>query len=201
MNKKDEAVISNFIDKVRKIPEVEGIVLYGSLARGDYDRRSDIDLLVILNTKRPVSFLTQITKICSDIEKDRKITPVLTNLRDKDEGFLRNVFREGSVLYGKLLLTAKQMALRPYMLVTYDLSNKKHSLQVKISRKVYGYASKKKLPGGKIYEYKYRGLKGLYNATVVSDSTMILPYDKAQEFMRELNKLKVKYKHFDIFMW
>jgi len=37
---------------VRSNPDVEAVVLFGSLVRGDYGRRSDADILVCLRAKR-----------------------------------------------------------------------------------------------------------------------------------------------------
>jgi predicted nucleotidyltransferase len=49
MNKWKEAV-KDFIEDIRELygEELEGIILYGSRARGDADEESDIDLLVVL---------------------------------------------------------------------------------------------------------------------------------------------------------
>lgn len=49
MNRWKEAV-SDFIEDIREIygEELDGIILYGSRARGDADEESDIDLLVVL---------------------------------------------------------------------------------------------------------------------------------------------------------
>ena len=79
------------------IPEIEEVLLFGSRARGDFWRASDVDLsikgtnvvrrtLAILNDKLYESHIPQIfdTHIYSDI---------------KNPNFRRNVDREGKVIY------------------------------------------------------------------------------------------------------
>ncbi len=48
-----EAVLE-FIESIRGDNRVRKVVLYGSRARGDFREKSDIDLLVILNTDEPL---------------------------------------------------------------------------------------------------------------------------------------------------
>jgi predicted nucleotidyltransferase len=50
--KKDEIVI-RFVDELKKtiLPNLKNIILYGSRARGDFQRNSDYDFLVILSEK------------------------------------------------------------------------------------------------------------------------------------------------------
>jgi predicted nucleotidyltransferase len=199
MKKEDEELISAFIEKVKDIVEIDAIVLYGSLARGDYDRRSDIDILLVVDCERPDDLLPQITHIITELKPHREIVPTMTNLKDRDESFLRNVFKEGKVLFGKILLTPGHLALEPYFLISYDLGRLKSSLQVRISRRIHGYVSKKFIKGREKV-YRYKGLKDKYGAIFISPSTLILPQSLVRDFISELEDLGVKYKKFEIYM-
>ena len=95
-----------------------------------------------------------VSKIVTELHPHREIRTVITNLHDYDEDYYQNVFREGKVLYGKVILTPEHLALEPYLIVSYDLTGKPNTLQVKISKKVHGYTSKKLIDGQeKIYTY------------------------------------------------
>jgi predicted nucleotidyltransferase len=52
---------------LKKYPEVE-IILYGSKARGDFDKESDIDLLILVKSLVNTRLEEEITHITFDIE-------------------------------------------------------------------------------------------------------------------------------------
>ena len=107
------------------------------------------------------------------------------------------MFRDGKVLFGKIMLSPDALALKQYLLVSYDLSGKKNSLQVKIAKMVYGYTSKKTIKGKK-KEYVYKGLKDLPGAKLISKSAIVLPLDKGSEFVNELKEMGAKIKVFAV---
>jgi len=204
MNKAEKHLLERFAEEARKaIPELDGIVLFGSMARGDQGKGSDIDVLVIVGSKetqryhRPLSQIT--TALDAELRPGRELKPVVTNLLDKDEDFLRNVFRDGIVLYGKMVLTPDRMRLKPFVLVTYSVSGLSQSITVKVSRMVHGYTGTKKV-GNRRYEYHYKGLKEQFGARLVSPGTLLLPRETAERFMQELKKLRVRVNAFEVFM-
>ncbi|MEW5936345.1 MAG: nucleotidyltransferase domain-containing protein [Candidatus Thermoplasmatota archaeon] len=204
MNEKEKLLLERFVELVKNaIPVLQGIVLYGSLARGAQDRRSDIDVLVIVDDEKPTQYYQPISRIVTDLsiamKPRRELKPIVTNLQDYDASFYRNVFDEGIILFGKMLVSPEKLALMPYVLVTYDVSRLSSSIKVRISRKVHGYTGKK-VVGGKKYEYRYKGLKDIYNVMVISPSTLVVPTKKAKEFVAELEKLRVAHKCFNIYM-
>lgn len=97
------AVLELVSDKIYKI------VLYGSYARGDFTRESDIDIMVILDcTKDEVlTYRKRISRMASRIGLEHDIM-LSVLLRDKDSyltgqevlPFYQNIAREGVELYG-----------------------------------------------------------------------------------------------------
>lgn len=79
-----------------------GLVLYGSMARGDYDDESDIDLLVLLRgTVRSASEIEPIDAALSGIQAacPRLISARTVSVDDYEQGrwsFLRIAAREGA---------------------------------------------------------------------------------------------------------
>jgi predicted nucleotidyltransferase len=204
MNKTEKQAIERFVQETRNaIPELSGIILYGSMARETADSRSDIDVLVIIEKENIMDCRRIIAQIITGIESEfhlkREIKPLLTNLKDVDADFLKNVFSEGVVLYGKMLLSPDALRLKHYTLLTYDLKGGSKSRKVKISRIVHGYAGYRKIKG-KEYNYNYTGIKNLYGASLVSPSTLIIPKESADKFINELKKLGVTVQTFDIWM-
>ena len=204
MNKNEKNALERFIDRAKQaIPELTGVILYGSMARETAESRSDIDVLVIIEKENIMECRRTIAQIITGIDSEfslkREIKPLLTNLKDVDADFLKNVFREGAVLYGKMLLSPDGLRLKHYTLLTYDLKGGSQSKKVKVSRMVHGYAGYRKIKG-KEYNYNYTGIKNLYGASLVSPSTLIIPKESADKFINELKKLGVTVQTFDIWM-
>ena len=107
--------ISNIIDEfVKGVNEILGnrvkrIILYGSYARGDYNKSSDIDIMILtdLTDEEIIKYRDAIIDIAYDIEWDNNfdidISPLVKNI-DKFNYWLEalpfymNVQREGVVL-------------------------------------------------------------------------------------------------------
>ncbi len=89
--------------------KLHDIYLYGSYARGDYDKESDIDILLTVNLtqKQIIKYRKHIAVICSDLSLKYDITVSISiqplNLFIKfsqDLPFYRNVIKEGIHSYG-----------------------------------------------------------------------------------------------------
>ncbi len=113
--------MGDFIAKLRAIPEIQAVVWFGSFARRDVDRRSDIDLLLVVDMDDPEALRARIVKLIGELKPHGEISPTFTNLRDLKTPFLGTVFREGIVLHGKMLLNPDHLALQPRVLLAYDL--------------------------------------------------------------------------------
>lgn len=115
LNKKSEnelrVITEEIVNETKKLlkEDIYRIILYGSCARGDFDRESDIDIMIVMNCRKEEisSHRKQISKIASRIglRNDMEISLLL---RDKDtfeQGkdvmpFYKNIQREGVALYG-----------------------------------------------------------------------------------------------------
>ena len=105
--------IDNEIQKfVKTIQELLGdrlkkVILYGSYARGDYNKGSDIDIMILTDlTPEEISkYSLLIWEKCADIEIDKGIviSPLIRNLDNfnswlKVKPFYMNIANEGVVL-------------------------------------------------------------------------------------------------------
>lgn len=199
LSEQDRSLLEDFVARLRSFPEITAVVLFGSFARKDIDRRSDIDLLVVVDREDPGSLRPELARIISDMKPHREIAPILTNLQDLEPSFLRNVFEDGIVLHGKLLLTPAHLALRPRVMIAYDLSGLNRTQKVHVSRLIHGYESRK-VVGGKPRNYRYPGLKDRYGATVISRSAILLKPEDARRFSHELESRKVPFSHWDVYI-
>jgi len=109
--KKINNIIEEFVKGVNEIlgSRVKKIILYGSYARGDYNRNSDIDIMILtdLSDKEMYSYFVKISDMAYDIEAkndfDIQLSPLLKNI-DRFNYWLEalpfyiNVQKEGVVL-------------------------------------------------------------------------------------------------------
>jgi predicted nucleotidyltransferase len=75
------------------------IVLYGSIAKGNWNENSDIDIAVIVN-KIDDDFLElskRLNKLTRNI--DNRIEPVLLQIDEDRSGFLSSILKTGITLY------------------------------------------------------------------------------------------------------
>lgn len=101
-----EKIINAFIKKVKEIlgDRVKKIVLYGSYARGDFNKNSDVDIMILtdLNEKEIEEYRDKISDIAFEIqlEKEIYISPIIKNIDKYNERiniipFYMNVQKEG----------------------------------------------------------------------------------------------------------
>lgn len=111
MKKRDErifTIISNLVERLKEKYQPEKIILYGSYAYGIPDRESDIDLLIIKETKdRPIDRRITVRKLVSDLRKkipfsSLVVTPEELSSRLKiGDDFFTEITKKGAVLYEK----------------------------------------------------------------------------------------------------
>lgn len=104
-------VIDEVVNGINKIlsGRIKKIILYGSYARGDYNKNSDIDIMILtdLSDEEIVKYRVKIWDFVYDIEleNDIIISPVIKNIDNFNYWsdtmpFYMNVQKEGVVLNG-----------------------------------------------------------------------------------------------------
>ena len=102
-------IIQEFVEEVKKVmgKRVKKIILYGSYARGDYNKSSDIDIMILtdLNFEEIEQYRDKVSDIAFDIELEKGvvISPIIKNIekynsRININPFYKNIQREGVVL-------------------------------------------------------------------------------------------------------
>lgn len=107
-----QSILNEFLEEVKNIlgNRLKKIVLYGSYARGDYNKTSDIDIMILtdLSDKEISEYSTKIWEKCADIEIDKGvvISPLIRNIDNFEawsdvKPFYMNIINEGVVLVGE----------------------------------------------------------------------------------------------------
>lgn len=111
MPNKIDKIINQFISEVSNLlgNRLKKIILFGSYARGDYDKNSDIDIMILtdFNEKEIAKYRIKVREVACDIELDNDIiiSPMVRNIEQYNERidvipFYTNVQKEGVVLRG-----------------------------------------------------------------------------------------------------
>ena len=111
MQSRINKIINQFAQEVSDLlgNRLKKIILYGSYARGDYDKNSDIDIMVLadLNDNEIIEYRIKIREVACDLEleNDIIISPLLRNIDKYKERinvipFYINVEKEGVVVHG-----------------------------------------------------------------------------------------------------
>ncbi len=107
-----QKVLNEFLEKTKVIlgNRLKKVVLYGSYARGNYNKSSDIDIMILtdLTNKEIKEYSMKIWEISADIEIDEGIviSPLIRNIENFNswvdvKPFYMNVANEGVVLIGE----------------------------------------------------------------------------------------------------
>ena len=91
----DKKLIDEILNVILKYTNPKKVIIFGSRARGDFKKTSDIDIAI--DSEEDVDFIKEIL--------DEKIETLLkfdvVNLRKVNEDFRREILEEGIVIYEK----------------------------------------------------------------------------------------------------
>jgi len=182
---KIEAAVLELKEKLSKIDSVFAVILYGSVARGDYSlRHSDIDILVILNQMKERKNLEKIIQEVG-IKHRVKIHPEYQglNVKQEDQTLLCKMFEEGKVLFshGIWFVGNKSLGLEAYRLYRFDTGQINKVNRVMFSRALHGR----------------KGLKGMIDGVFIIDSGrggLFVRKEKFKDVEDFFDRFKVKYK-------
>lgn len=171
--------------------DIENIVLFGSVAREDFDEESDIDIFIDTrgDIKNDVNKQLNLFKQ-SEAQKKWELkglkNEISLKIGDLSKWKLkRSLISSGIILYGKYKQVPENV--KYYLLIKPKIGIMKQGEKIKIWRKLYGYRQK---VGSKVYITK--GLVEKLEGKRV-DSGIIIPAEKKNEIIAYLNKKKVRY--------
>ena len=100
MDEKIYEKVTQYAELVRKILPVEMVILYGSYARGEENKNSDIDIAVVIEDIDNKDYLEVYKKLFHLIlEVDETIEPKLIYRKNNNSGFLESILKDGIIVY------------------------------------------------------------------------------------------------------
>ena len=136
----------NSVIKVKKALEIAkklknksyilSVSLFGSVARGEATKSSDIDLAIIYDQKK-AEYMQEVQEIAG-VYEDIQITHVDERDLSKDEVLAGSLAGEGIILAGRPIIFYSEKMLKPGALVYFNLKNKTQTEKMRIKRALYG---------------------------------------------------------------
>lgn len=191
--------LSVFFDKITDIKKVKSLILFGSFARGNQRKDSDIDLFVDVEDKNKPEIEELVRESVNEFEvKASKswylkgiknpIRPIVGNLNKEQWKELRSeISKYGITLFGKSHLETAGKG-KHSALIEYNISKLRQSNKMKLLRKLYGYNIMK---GKKIYSQK--GLSSKIKLEKLS-SALFVDFMEANEILGLLKSEKIPFK-------
>ncbi len=177
-----------------------GIVIFGSVARGEEDKKSDLDLCIIQSK----NIRNEISNRLLDLEKKYSVNVnvIFTDehFTDLDRYLVEVILREGVAIIGKMPdVSIKRLELEPYWVIKYDLSRLTHSDKMKLKRLLYGLNTKKRYKG-KLYESKREGIIEKSGGLRVGIASILVPEKEAREVEKLIKQFNVSIRKIPVWM-
>jgi predicted nucleotidyltransferase len=189
LEEKHTLVLNDIVNIVSKIQGVAGILLFGSLARGDFDEYSDYDLLVLFEDKRSMwQSWDELFRAVGTLRLNLHLIPeTLEELKAANPEFLNELIRHGKVLFARLPMQVflQPIKLESFYLVTYDMSRLSYRDKMKA---VYFLYRK-----GRI------GVVAKMGGIKLSEGCVLVPKNAANGIITELSSFGIETKKLEIY--
>lgn len=190
--------IYDFLSLLFEAPEakkyIRHVILFGSVARGDFEKGSDVDIFI----NAPEDAAGKLEPLLKDSEKRFQVfvekkwallgieMPIRYIIGDLETYRWKEIKSEiistGVVLYGKY--EAIKEGIRPYLLFTYSAGGLRPKDNMKLRRKLFGYRIKKKR------EYAQSGYVAETGGLRLG-ACILVPPERAEEMRKIFSKFRI----------
>lgn len=189
--------ISLLLGEIKIKDVLSKIILFGSVARGDFDEDSDVDLFVEikeLGKEKDVEALVKAKINSFELLAERTWNLRGVNIpikvivgRENDETWVNlkdEIKHYGIILYGEYRENKDN-----YALISYELSELKQKEKMSFLRRLYGYEVKK---NKKVYSKS--GLVSSIGAVKTAANQVMVKIEKLREVLKVIKEFKISYK-------
>ncbi|MBU0628993.1 MAG: nucleotidyltransferase domain-containing protein [Nanoarchaeota archaeon] len=180
--------------------KINEVILFGSVAKESYDKKSDIDLFFDIKIKEETDAIEERLKVILGsfevkAEKTWKLKGVklpikfiVGSLGDKTwENLREEIISSGILLYGSYKELPED--IKHYFLFYYSLRDLNRKNKMKFIRNLFGYRIMKDRK-----EYKQAGLLEKIGGSKLSSNAILVPLGDLSRVKKLFNDFKVKYK-------
>lgn len=186
-----------FTQQIKDIDRILSVVLFGSVARGEYDRESDVDILIIYSDKDPEI----IKKINHLAPENFQILHLTLDDLAEEPTLAGALSGEGILLHGKpVTLSLSNEDLKSQMIIAYDTTDLERSIRSKLYRALYG-GSSTYYKGGVKKKKIYPGILDKIKAKKLAKSVILVERHNAPEITKTLSYYHAKWKEIPVWTY
>ena len=180
---------------ISKIKEIDRVILHGSVARGDFNEKSDVDLFI---DAKP-NLGKKVNKVVDNYYKtkrfrewelkgiDNLISVIVGKLDSKEwKNLKRSIINTGIILYGKY--KAESEKVNQYTLFSFE-GIKPDKKRISVFRKLFGF---------KVGKKKYPGFIKEINGIKIGKGSVLVPIEHANELKKYFQSKRVTVKLYDL---
>lgn len=190
---------SSFLLKSGIAKDIKNIILFGSVARGDFDSESDIDIFI--DTEKGGAVKNEVAKLLSAFEKSetyekwklrglKNSISIKTGQLERWELY-RSIISSGILLYGKYERMPK--GAKDHFLFVLDFRKMDRSRKIKLWRELYGYRQK---VGEKVFVSK--GILEEISGKKIERGVIAVPAEQKEKILEFIKKNGIKHKIIEI---
>lgn len=145
-----EAALDDLVRQLRADAAVAALIVFGSYARGDFARKSDLDLLILLHAAGSAErndAERRVVRAVVEAESDHRLpvhlAPLVTEATRPEElgsALLHNIWTDGVILYGEASALAPRQprGLAPWSVVRFSLAGVPARERVRLAHHLHG---------------------------------------------------------------
>lgn len=198
--------VSQIIENKKVFDSTRNIILFGSVARGNFDKNSDVDIFIDIKNEKYLEELSMIMKreqnkfeircektwFLRGVNLPIKLT--IGDLNSERWEYLRDeIFTYGKSLYGDLKISESK--IKHNVMISYRISELSQKKKMSFLRELYGYKNKKDKK-----EYAKDGLIKKINATKIGTNVVLVQKEELSQVKSVLKKYKIPHELKDLWM-
>ena len=146
------SVLHDLVERMAPVRGVVGVILFGSVARGDNDEDSDYDLLVLFEDRSAMleGWDELFARLGSTNLDVHAIPETLEEVKRSNPVFLEQLRRDGKVLYSRwpMETALAPLGCEPVVLVAYDMVGLAANEKMRVVYHIYGKGRRGALAAG-----------------------------------------------------
>ena len=195
---KNLAEAVQFTQEIKGNKNVLQVILFGSVARGEENSQSDIDIAIVHDSEDQFSLMQEVNK-----NKPQKIQTTFIHLKSlPNETELAGALSgDGLLLYGKpITIQSNKLDLTAKVLIAYALNTLSLTDKVNVSRALCGSVSKSS-SGDKVYVTKTKGLAAEIGVDKISNGVLLVDRKKAPKIVNMLKRFGAKVQEIPVWCY
>jgi predicted nucleotidyltransferase len=182
------------VDELRSTQGLICSVIFGSFARGEEGKSSDIDILNIYKDKESMGD-ADLTDLVFSSEANRVVQFVNMTKDEielgKNDSLVSSAFQDGEILFLKhplCLDASKAFKEHNFSIIKYDLSNLENKEKVRFLYKIYGKGE------------KYKGILDKYPGEKLGKGAVLISKEGAKKILEICENLRIGYEERNVWV-